>query len=261
MAYQQNTDQSGLVDKLVGVRRVAKTVKGGRRMAFSALIVIGDEGGRVGFGKGKAREVPDAMRKATDVAKRAMMRVPMRHGRTLHHEVEGRFGSARVILKPAVPGTGIIAGGPMRAVFEAMGMKDVVAKSLGSNNPFNMIQATFDAFRQLETPRGIAAKRGIKTSDLDLYRQDSAKAEAMAEAAPVKPKKAKAEDEKKAAPKKGAKSAAKPKAKAKKDDKPAVVAETKAQSMKKAADNKAAPKKEKAPETEATPAAEEKKDA
>jgi small subunit ribosomal protein S5 len=171
----QERERSEFVDKLVGVRRVAKTVKGGRRMAFGALVVVGDENGRVGFGQGKAKEVPDAVRKATDEAKRAMVRVPLRQGRTLHHDVAGSFGATRVILKPAVPGTGIIAGGPMRAIFEAMGIKDVVAKALGSTNPFNLIRATFAAFAAIETPRGIAAKRGLKLTDLTLHAGEASK--------------------------------------------------------------------------------------
>lgn len=174
---REERERSEFVDKLVGVRRVAKTVKGGRRMAFGALVVVGDEAGRVGFGQGKAKEVPDAVRKATDEAKRSMVRVALRQGRTLHHEVKGRFGATRVILKPAVPGTGIIAGGPMRAIFEAMGIKDVVAKALGSTNPFNLIRATFEAFAAIETPRGIAAKRGLKVTDLVLHKEESSKGE------------------------------------------------------------------------------------
>ncbi|NBV54099.1 MAG: 30S ribosomal protein S5 [Proteobacteria bacterium] len=170
-------ERSELVDKLVGVRRVAKTVKGGRRMAFGALVVVGDEAGRVGFGKGKAKEVPDAVKKATEEAKRRMVRVALRQGRTMHHEVRGRFGATRVVIKPAVPGTGIIAGGPMRAVFEAMGIKDVVAKAMGSTNPFNLIRATFAAFAAIETPRGIAAKRGLKVTDLLLHKNESSKGE------------------------------------------------------------------------------------
>lgn len=173
--HRHERERSELVDKLVGVRRVAKTVKGGRRMAFGALVVVGDEAGRVGFGQGKAKEVPDAVRKATDEAKRAMVRVPMRQGRTIHHEVRGSFGATNVIIKPAVPGTGIIAGGPMRAIFEAMGIKDVVAKAMGSTNPFNLIRATFAAFASVETPRGIAAKRGLKITDLTLHAQEASK--------------------------------------------------------------------------------------
>jgi small subunit ribosomal protein S5 len=168
-------ERSEFVDKLVGVRRVAKTVKGGRRMAFGALVVVGDEAGRVGYGQGKAKEVPDAVRKATDEAKRSMIRVALRQGRTLHHEVKGSFGATNVIIKPAVPGTGIIAGGPMRALFEAMGIKDVVAKAMGSTNPFNLIRATFAAFASVETPRGVAAKRGLKITDLTLHAAEAAK--------------------------------------------------------------------------------------
>lgn len=170
-------ERSEFVDKLVGVNRVAKTVKGGRKMRMAAIVVVGDEAGRVGWGKGKAREVPDAVRKATDEAKRAMVRVPLRQGRTLHHSVNGQFGATNVVLRPAVPGTGIIAGGPMRAIFEAMGIKDVVAKALGSTNPYNLIQATFDAFSRIETPRGIAAKRGLKITDLVLHKEESSKGE------------------------------------------------------------------------------------
>lgn len=173
----ENRERSELVDKLVGVRRVAKTVKGGRRMSFGALVIVGDEAGRVGFGQGKAKEVPEAVRKATEDAKRSMVRVPLRQGRTMHHEIAGRFGATRVVLKPAMPGTGIIAGGPMRAVFEAMGIKDVVAKALGSTNPYNLIRATFAAFAGLETPRGIAAKRGLQITDLTLHKEQSSKGE------------------------------------------------------------------------------------
>jgi small subunit ribosomal protein S5 len=253
---QRNTERGELVDKLVGIRRVAKTVKGGRRMAFSAIVVVGDEGGRVGWGKGKAREVPDAVRKATDTAKRAMVRVPMRHGRTVHHEIEGRFGAARVILKPAVPGTGIIAGGPMRAVFEAMGIKDVVAKSLGSNNPFNMIQATFNAFEKMETPRSIAAKRGLKTSDLVLYRQEAAKGdtdpleEVKKEAEAAKAKKA--ADKK---PAKKAKPAKKDQAQRGKQEKKSPV---KAEEKKVQAEKKSDSVKKAAKASEAKPATEKK---
>lgn len=172
---REDRERSEFVDKLVGVRRVAKTVKGGRRMSFGALVVVGDESGRVGFGQGKAKEVPDAVRKATDEAKRTMVRVALRQGRTLHHDVAGTFGATRVIIKPAVPGTGIIAGGPMRAIFEAMGIKDVVAKAMGSTNPFNLIRATFAAFAAIETPRSIAAKRGLKITDLALHATEAAK--------------------------------------------------------------------------------------
>ncbi len=170
-------ERSEFVDKLIAVNRVSKTVKGGRKMRMAAVVVVGDENGRVGWGKGKSKEVPDAVRKATDEAKRSMVRVPLRQGRTIHHAVNGSFGASSVLLKPAVPGTGIIAGGPMRAIFEAMGIKDVVAKAMGSTNPFNLIQATFAAFAAMETPRGIAAKRGLKITDLVLHKDQSSKGE------------------------------------------------------------------------------------
>ena len=196
---REERERSEFVDKLVGVRRVAKTVKGGRRMAFGALVVVGDEAGRVGFGQGKAKEVPDAVRKATDEAKRTMVRVALRQGRTIHHDVTGTFGATRVIIKPAVPGTGIIAGGPMRAIFEAMGIKDVVAKAMGSTNPFNLIRATFAAFAAIETPRSIAAKRGLKITDLALHATEAAKGvgdqkEMLEKAAKQKAKKQEARD-------------------------------------------------------------------
>ena len=162
----ENEKTDELVDKLVHVNRVAKTVKGGRRMAFAALVVVGDQKGRVGFGTGKAREVPEAIRKATEAAKRKLIRVPLKEGRTLHHDVMGHFGAGRVVLRAAVPGTGIIAGGPMRSVFEMMGIQDIVAKSSGSNNPHNMIRATFDALTSMNSPRVVAAKRGKKVSDI-----------------------------------------------------------------------------------------------
>ena len=158
--------QEEFVDKLVHVNRVAKTVKGGRRMAFAALVVVGDQKGRVGFGTGKAREVPEAIRKATDAAKHAMIRVPLREGRTLHHDVYGHYGAGKVILRAAPAGTGIIAGGPMRAVFETMGIQDIVAKSQGSQNPHNMIRATFAALQAVNSPRIVAAKRSKKVGDI-----------------------------------------------------------------------------------------------
>ena len=148
---------SEFVDKLVHINRVAKVVKGGRRFGFAALVVVGDQKGRVGFGHGKAREVPEAIRKATDAAKRSMIRVALREGRTLHHDVHGRWGAGKVILRAAPQGTGIIAGGPMRAVFETLGMQDVVAKSLGSSNPYNLVRATFDALKNEDSPRSVAA--------------------------------------------------------------------------------------------------------
>jgi small subunit ribosomal protein S5 len=155
-----------LIDKLVTINRVAKVVKGGRRFAFAALVVVGDQKGRVGYGAGKAREVPEAIRKATDRAKRGMIRVPMKEGRTLHHDVVGNYGAGSVVLRSAAAGTGIIAGGPMRAVFETLGIGDVVAKSLGSRNPHNMVKATFDALQRVASPRSVASRRGKKVSDL-----------------------------------------------------------------------------------------------
>jgi small subunit ribosomal protein S5 len=163
---------SSLVDKLVHINRVAKVVKGGRRFGFAALVVVGDQKGRVGFGHGKAREVPEAIRKATESAKRGMVRVPLREGRTLHHDVIGHHGAGKVVLRAAPPGTGIIAGGPMRAVFETLGMADVVAKSFGSSNPYNMVRATFDALKHQDSPRSVAARRGIKVSLLQSRRRE-----------------------------------------------------------------------------------------
>ena len=161
---------SEFVDKLVHINRVAKVVKGGRRFGFAALVVVGDQRGRVGFGHGKAREVPEAIRKATEAAKRGMIRVPLREGRTLHHDVTGRHGAGRVVLRAADAGTGIIAGGPMRAVFETLGIQDIVAKSLGTSNPYNMVRATFDALKREDSPRSVAARRGIKVSSLQARR-------------------------------------------------------------------------------------------
>ena len=157
---------SELADKLVSINRVAKVVKGGRRFGFAALVVVGDGRGRVGFGSGKAREVPEAIRKATERAKRGLVRIPLREGRTLHHDIQGRFGAGRVVLRTAPPGTGIIAGGPMRAVFEMLGVQDVVTKSIGSSNPYNMVRATFDALSRIQSPRAVAAKRGKKIGDI-----------------------------------------------------------------------------------------------
>ncbi len=161
------------MDKLVHINRVAKVVKGGRRFGFAALVVVGDQKGRVGFGHGKAREVPEAIRKATESAKRSLVKVPLREGRTLHHDVQGQHGAGRVILRSAPRGTGIIAGGPMRAVFETLGIQDVVAKSIGSSNPYNMIRATFDALGHEDSPRGVAARRGKKVSEIVSRRRDS----------------------------------------------------------------------------------------
>ena len=179
----RDRDGDELIDKLVTINRVAKVVKGGRRFAFAALVVVGDQKGRVGYGAGKAREVPEAIRKATERAKRSMIRVPMKEGRTLHYDVFGHFGAGKVVLRSASPGTGIIAGGPMRAVFETLGIADVVAKSLGSRNPHNMVKATFEALSQVSSPRNVAARRGRKVADI-LGRRDGGQP-APAEAADV----------------------------------------------------------------------------
>ncbi len=165
-------DRDGeFMDRLVHINRVAKVVKGGRRFGFAALVVVGDQKGRVGFGHGKAREVPEAIRKATESAKRSLIRVPLRDGRTLHHDVNGRHGAGRVVLRAAPAGTGIIAGGPMRAIFETLGMHDVVAKSQGTSNPYNMVRATFAALRREDSPRAVAARRNLKVSALQARRQ------------------------------------------------------------------------------------------
>jgi small subunit ribosomal protein S5 len=168
--HSREERDSEFVDRLVHINRVAKVVKGGRRFGFAALVVVGDQKGRVGFGHGKAREVPEAIRKATEAAKRGVVRVPLREGRTLHHDVNGRHGAGKVILRAAPAGTGIIAGGPMRAVFESLGVHDVVAKSQGSSNPYNMVRATFDALRQEDSPRSVAQRRNIKVSTLQSRR-------------------------------------------------------------------------------------------
>ncbi|ABV92051.1 30S ribosomal protein S5 [Dinoroseobacter shibae DFL 12 = DSM 16493] len=168
-------------DRLVAINRVSKTVKGGKRFGFAALVVVGDQRGRVGFGKGKAKEVPEAIRKATEQAKRQMIRVPLREGRTLHHDIEGRHGAGKVMMRTAPQGTGIIAGGPMRAVFEMLGVQDVVAKSIGSQNPYNMIRATLDGLRKETSPRMVAQRRGKKVSDI--LKKDGEPAEAAAEPA------------------------------------------------------------------------------
>ena len=173
-------EENELKDKLVTINRVAKVVKGGRRFAFAAIVVVGDQRGRVGHGSGKAREVPEAIRKATDAAKRGLIRVPLRDGRTLHHDVKGRFGAGKVTLRAAPAGTGIIAGGPMRAVFETLGIKDIVAKSVGTSNPHNMIKATFVALEKLNSPRMVATRRGKKVGDLLGRRDGDQSAEAAA---------------------------------------------------------------------------------
>ena len=153
-------------DRLVAINRVSKTVKGGKRFGFAALVVVGDQKGRVGFGKGKAKEVPEAIRKATEQAKRQMIRVPLKDARTLHHDMEGRHGAGKVVMRSAVAGTGIIAGGPMRAVFEMLGLQDVVAKSIGSQNPYNLIRATIDGLKQETSPRQVAARRNKKVAEI-----------------------------------------------------------------------------------------------
>ncbi|WP_340117029.1 30S ribosomal protein S5 [Pelagibius sp. 7325] len=173
----RDNDEPELIEKLVGINRVAKVVKGGRRFGFAALVVVGDGRGRVGHGHGKAREVPEAIRKATDQAKKQMIRVPLREGRTLHHDIKGHFGAGRVLMRAAEAGTGIIAGGPMRAVFEALGVQDVVAKSVGTSNPHNMIRATFEALGRSVSPRMVAQRRGKKVADV-LGKRDTAAAEA-----------------------------------------------------------------------------------
>jgi small subunit ribosomal protein S5 len=153
-------------DRLVAINRVSKTVKGGKRFGFAALVVVGDQKGRVGFGKGKAKEVPEAIRKATEQARRSMVRIPLREGRTLHHDMEGRHGAGHVVMRSAVAGTGIIAGGPMRAVFEMLGVQDVVSKSIGTSNPYNMIRATMDGLQRQQSPRSVAQRRGKKVADI-----------------------------------------------------------------------------------------------
>ena len=173
---QEERADSDIVEKLVHINRVAATVKGGRRFSFAALMVVGDQKGRVGFGHGKAREVPEAIRKATEEAKKTMIRVPLRECRTLHHDGRGRHGAGKVMLRAAPPGTGVIAGGPMRAVLETLGVQDVVAKSVGSSNPYNMIRATFDALKVQSSPRQIANKRGKKVGDILGRRHDGASA-------------------------------------------------------------------------------------
>lgn len=178
----KNSGDNDLVDKLVSINRVAKVVKGGRRFGFAALVVVGDAKGRVGLGAGKAREVPEAIRKATEHAKRSLIRVPLREGRTLHHDVHGHYGAGRVVLRAAPAGTGIIAGGPMRAVFETLGVQDVVAKSVGSPNPHNMVKATLAALRLLNSPRMVATRRGKKVSEIVGRREESGGGEEEARA-------------------------------------------------------------------------------
>ncbi len=163
---RSDRDDGDFIEKLVGINRVAKVVKGGRRFGFAAIVIVGDGKGRAGYGAGKAREVPEAIRKATEQARRSMIRVPLREGRTLHHDIVGHYGAGRVVVRAAQVGTGIIAGGPMRAIFEALGVQDVVAKSVGTSNPHNMIKATFEALNRSVSPRAVASRRGKKVSDI-----------------------------------------------------------------------------------------------
>jgi len=181
---RREEEDDGIIEKLVHINRVSKTVKGGKRFGFAALVVVGDGQGRVGFGKGKAREVPEAISKATAAARKMMVRVPLKEGRTLHHDGKGRFGAGKVTVRTAPPGTGIIAGGPMRAVFESLGVADVVTKSVGTSNPYNMIRATFDALTNQTSPKSVAQRRGKKVADL-LGRGGASAAEAEADAAAI----------------------------------------------------------------------------
>ena len=167
------SEDSEFIEKLVSINRVAKVVKGGRRFSFAALVVVGDGNGLVGHGKGKAKEVPEAIKKATDEAKSSMIRVPLRQSRTLHHDINGRFDSGKVTLRSAPSGTGVIAGGPMRSIFEALGIKDIVAKSVGSSNPHNMIRATFEALKSASSPKLISIRRGLKVNEITKRRKDS----------------------------------------------------------------------------------------
>jgi small subunit ribosomal protein S5 len=194
MAGQQGQQQDqkpfgqegeALIERLVAVNRVSKTVKGGKRFGFAAFIVMGDGKGKIGFGMGKAKEVPEAMRKATEEAKRQMIRIPLREGRTIHHDITARYGAGSVTMRVAPAGTGIIAGGPMRAVFEALGVHDVVAKSTGSSNPYNMVKATINALQNMSAPKAVAAKRGMKVNEVisrrELAEGKAVKVEASAE--------------------------------------------------------------------------------
>ncbi|MCF8495459.1 MAG: 30S ribosomal protein S5 [Alphaproteobacteria bacterium] len=177
----RDREEPELVERLVGINRVAKVVKGGRRFGFAALMIVGDGRGRVGHGHAKAREVPEAIKKATEQARRNMIRVPLREGRTIHHDVHGRDGAGKVFLRSAPAGTGIIAGGPMRAVFEAIGIQDIVAKAIGSNNPYSMVNATFAALKDIQSPRHVAARRDRKISDIVSNRELEAGAELLAD--------------------------------------------------------------------------------
>lgn len=179
-AQQKNMGEQGeeMIERLVAVNRVSKTVKGGKRFGFAAFIVIGDGKGKVGFGMGKAKEVPEAMRKASEEAKRTMVRIPLREGRTIHHDITARYGAGNVTMRVAPAGTGIIAGGPMRAVFEALGIQDVVAKSVGTSNPYNMVKATMVGLQSLAAPKNVAAKRGLKVNEV-ISRRELAEGKAI----------------------------------------------------------------------------------
>ncbi|MFK7838727.1 MAG: 30S ribosomal protein S5 [Bdellovibrionales bacterium] len=179
---REDREEPEFMERLVGINRVAKTTKGGRNMGFAALMVVGDGKGRVGYGKGKAKEVPEAIRKATEAARRNMIRVPLREGRTLHHDVKGRHGAGKVFMRSAPQGTGIIAGGPMRAVFEAVGVQDVVAKAIGSNNPYSMVNATFEGLKNIQSPRHVASRRNKKVGDIVSNREGKPEAEGSEDA-------------------------------------------------------------------------------
>ena len=180
-APREDKTMDEFIDRVVHINRVSKTVKGGRNMSFAALVVVGDQKGRIGFAHAKAKEVPDAIKKANELARRRLVRVPLREGRTLHHDVIGRFGAGQVTLRTAPAGTGIIAGGPMRAVFEVLGIQDVVAKCTGSNNPHNMVRATFKALLDEHSPRAVAARRGKKVGEIVGNREGKVADEAAAE--------------------------------------------------------------------------------
>ncbi|MDR0319242.1 MAG: 30S ribosomal protein S5 [Rickettsiales bacterium] len=176
-----NLQGDNLTDKLVHINRVAKTVKGGKNFSFSALVVVGDKAGKIGFGLGKALEIQSAVQKANKAAKRAMIHVPLKEGRTLHHDMPAKFGAGQVIIRSATPGTGIIAGGALRAVFECLGVQDVVAKSKGSNNPYNVVRAAFAAFRNMNSPKTVAARRGKSVAEIVAARDGKPVKEAAAE--------------------------------------------------------------------------------
>ena len=164
--YKNSKEVTNIIEKLICVNKVSKTTTGGKRLAFAALVVVGDGKGRVGFGAGKAREITDARNKAVESAKKSMIRVPLKEGRTIHHECEGKYGSGKVILRPAPAGTGIISGGPMRSVFECLGLQDIVSKSIGTNNPYNMVLATFEALKNMNSPKNVADRRSKHVSEI-----------------------------------------------------------------------------------------------